>query len=56
VSAKAISLLTGSTGAIVNNRLGVLTGVAPAAADGCMFAGNVYTATLSVTAGTASTF
>jgi hypothetical protein len=56
VSAKAISLLTGSTGAIVNNRLGVLTGTAPAAADGCMFAGNVYTATLSVTAGTASTF
>lgn len=55
-SAKAISLLTGSTGQITNNRLGVLTGTAPAAADGCMFAGNVYTATLSVTAGTASTF
>ena len=55
-STKAISLLTGSTGQIVNNRLGILSGTAPAVADGCMFAGNVYTATVSVTAGTASTF
>lgn len=55
-SAKAITLLTGSTGQVTNNRLGVLTGTAPVVADTCFFAGNVYAATQGVTAGTASTF
>ncbi len=52
----AITMLTGSTGFIVNNRLGVLTGTAPVVADKCFEGGNVYVATQAVTAGTASTF
>lgn len=55
-STNAITLLTGSTGFIDNNRLGVLTGTAPVVADKCFEGGNVYVATQAVTAGTASTF
>ncbi len=55
-STKAIVLLTGSTGWISNNRLGILSSNVPVTADTCFFGGNTYTATQGVTAGTASTF
>lgn len=50
-STKAIALLTGSTGFVVNNRMQILSGTAPITADGCMWAGNYYAATIA-TAGT----
>lgn len=46
-SAKAISLLTGSTGMISDNRLQVLTGSTPIAGDGCTFLNNYYAATIA---------
>lgn len=46
-SAKAVSLLTGSTGMISDNRLQVLTGTAPIAADGCAWLNNYYAATIA---------
>ena len=50
-STKAVVLLTGSTGSITNNRLQILSGTAPVTADGCMWSGNYYAATIA-TAGT----
>lgn len=50
-SAKAIALLTGSTGMISNNRLGILTGTAPIGADAAYWEGNYYAAAVA-TAGT----
>lgn len=51
-SAKAIVLLTGSTGFVTNNRLGVLTGTAPITGDATWVGGNYYAAAKGVTAGT----
>jgi hypothetical protein len=48
---KAISLLTGSSGVISNNRLGVGTGSAPITADTCYWLNNYYAGALA-TAGT----
>lgn len=50
-SAKGISLLTASTGFVVNNRIQILVGTAPIGGDGVMWAGNYYAATIA-TAGT----
>lgn len=50
-STKVIVLLTGSTGDIVNNRIQILSGTAPITADGCMWEGNYYAATIA-TSGT----
>lgn len=50
-STKAITLLTGSTGFVVNNRMQILSGTAPITGDGVMWAGNYYAATIA-TAGT----
>ena len=43
-SAAAITLLTGSTGLVSNNRLGVLTGTAPIVADAVWWLNNYYAA------------
>lgn len=50
---KAIVLLTGQTGWIVNNRILIGSGTAPITADGCLWAGNYYAAA-AATAGTLS--
>ncbi len=44
-AAAAITLLTGSTGIVSNNRLGVLTGTAPIVADAVWWLNNYYAAT-----------
>lgn len=51
-STKAIVLLTGSTGSIYNNRLGILSGTAPITGDATWVGGNYYAAAKGVTAGT----
>lgn len=50
-SAKAITLLTGSTGIIADNRMGILTGTAPIGSDAAYWSGNYYAAAVA-TAGT----
>lgn len=50
-STKAITMLTGSTGQIVNNRLFILSGSVPVTSDAMFWAGNYYTAAVA-TAGT----
>jgi hypothetical protein len=53
VSTKAIVLLTGSTGSVTNNRIGILNGSAPVTADAIEHVGgNYYTAAVGVSAGT----
>lgn len=51
-SAKAIVLLTGTTGFVTNNRLGVLTGTAPITGDATWVGANYYAAAKGVTAST----
>lgn len=50
-STKCIVLLTGSTGWVTNNRLGILSGTAPITADATYWEGNYYAAA-AATAGT----
>jgi hypothetical protein len=52
VSTSVIVLLTGSTGFITNNRLGILNGTAPITADSVIVGGNYYAAAVGVSAGT----
>lgn len=52
----AITMAAASTPFIVNNRINVPSGTAPIVAAAGFVAGNVYSAAVGVTAGTASTF
>ncbi len=52
----AITMAAASTPFIVNNRINVASGTAPIVAAAGFMAGNVYSAAVGVTAGTASTF
>jgi hypothetical protein len=50
-STKAITMLTGSTGNVVNNRMQILSGTAPLTADAMTWMGNYYAAAIA-TSGT----
>lgn len=51
-STKAIVLVSGTTGFIVNNRMAILSGTAPITGAGTYVGGNYYVAAAGVTAGT----